>query len=234
MLALFAGLRRGEIVGLQWENVDFAAGVIRVRHSYSSVDGLRAPKTQAGIRTIPMAPPVRAALSMLRDAVGNEAVGYVLTGKYGNPILPHHLGHAYWKPLSKAAGLLKEDGSPKYHFHALRNAAASLLIKQGLSPLHIKNIIGHSSVTMTWDVYGHLFPEDDAIRHAIAEVASQFDVACVDLPALPAPKPQRLPLSSAPSPETSPIAANLTFKPAPIGSLGQRRQLPTSIPGWRM
>ena len=50
-LALFAGLRRGEIIGLQWENVDFEAGTIKVRHSYSSADGLRAPKTQAGVRT---------------------------------------------------------------------------------------------------------------------------------------------------------------------------------------
>jgi integrase len=188
VLAVFAGSRRGEIIGLQWENVDFEAGTIKVRYSYSSVDGLRAPKTQAGVRTIPMALPVRAALSQLRDAVGNEAVGYVLTGTHGKPIIPQHLTSHYWKRMSKAADLLNENGSPKYHFHALRHAAASLLIEQGLPPLHVKKIIGHSSVTMTLDVYGHLFPEDDASRHAVREVASQFDVVWADLPALLAPK----------------------------------------------
>ncbi len=175
MLALFAGLRRGEISGLLWENVDLEAGLIYVRHSYSSIDGLRAPKTKAGIRTVPMAPQVLAALRQLSSLIEGETTGYVLQTKGGNPVQPHHIGNAFWKPIMREAGLLKENGAVRYSFHSLRHAAASLWIEQGLAPLHIKKMIGHASVQMTYDVYGHLFPEDDATRKAVLGASEQFD-----------------------------------------------------------
>ncbi len=65
LLAMFCGLRRGEIAGLQWENVDLANGVVRVRHSYSRYDGLKDPKSEAGARDVPMPEIVREALKTL-------------------------------------------------------------------------------------------------------------------------------------------------------------------------
>lgn len=67
LLALFCGLRKGEIAGLQWENIDFQNGVIRIRHSYSTHDGLKAPKTASSVRDVPMPDAVRYALLGIID-----------------------------------------------------------------------------------------------------------------------------------------------------------------------
>jgi integrase len=67
-------------------------------------------------------------------------------------------------PLQRAAGIIFSEGSkPKYGMHALRHAAASLFIEQGFSPKRVQALMGHSTIQMTFDVYGHLFPapEDD-------------------------------------------------------------------------
>ncbi|WP_376957727.1 site-specific integrase [Azospirillum sp. A26] len=172
MLGLFAGMRRGEICGLTWENIDFDKNVILVRHSYSVIDGLKAPKSRAGVRDIPMAAPVRAALLQLQVELGEGATGLVMKTNRGTPLKPDDMYYWYWRPLCIAAGLVSEDGGAKYHFHALRHAAVSLLIEQGLPPLHIKRIVGHASISLTMDTYGHLFPEDDAARHAVDRAAS--------------------------------------------------------------
>ncbi len=175
MLALFAGLRRGEISGLLWENVDLENRLVYVRHSYSIYDGLRAPKSKAGVRTVPMAPQVLAALSQLEKDLGENRTGYVFHMRSGKPLHPAHISNHYWKPIAREAGLVREDGSLKYSFHSLRHAAASLWIEQGLAPFYIKKIIGHASVAMTYDVYGHLFPEDDATRLAVDDASRQFE-----------------------------------------------------------
>ncbi|UKJ74482.1 tyrosine-type recombinase/integrase [Azospirillum brasilense] len=173
-LAVLGGMRRGEVCALQWENVDWQRGVITVRHNLARLDGLKEPKTRAGNRVIPMSPPLRKALEELRDLKGGKPVGHVLTTKTG-----HHMGLSllredYWVPLVKRAGLCDTAGRPRYRFHALRHAAASLLIEKGLSPLHVKTVIGHASVKTTMDIYGHLFPEDDAIRRATALIAEDL------------------------------------------------------------
>ena len=68
-----------------------------------------------------------------------------------------------------------EDGKPRFTFHVLRRAAVSLLVSQGLLPIHVKTTVGHSRVSTTLDVYGHLFPEDKRIKGAVAGVAQLFD-----------------------------------------------------------
>jgi integrase len=173
MLALFAGMRRGEICALHWEDVDLAAGLINVRRSLCRHDGLKKPKTKAGRRTIPMAPPLRAVLSWMRERIVAPS-GFVLTNCHGGPIAPDELNRSYWGTVLRAAGLTDKKGRPKYAFHTLRHAFASLMIEQGLNALHIKNLCGHSSVQTTLTIYGHLFPEDQAGRVAINEVSEQF------------------------------------------------------------
>lgn len=174
VLAVFCGLRRGEICGLKWEHVDFAKGAIRVRHSLSRLDGLKSPKSKAGVRSVPMSPPVVAALQALHVQCGAPAEGYVFTSREGEPIQPLDLTNIYWRKLAERAGLANDDGTPLFRFHSLRHAAASLLIDQGLSALHLKTVIGHASVRTTLDIYGHLFPDDDAISSAATKIASTF------------------------------------------------------------
>ena len=77
-----------------------------------------------------------------------------------------------WHPLQREAGLVDESGEPLFNFHALRHFAASLWIELGFSPKRLQTLLGHSSIQMTFDRYGHLFPsaEDDHERFARGEI----------------------------------------------------------------
>lgn len=218
-LGIFAGLRIGEISGLQWEDVDFEAKVLRVRHSHSYYDGLKDPKTAAGIREIPMAAQVEAALLNVaafwdcKDALqlerqsrfgdadsrrGQNAVseamrkrwgrlpvhagdaprrsGFVLQSARLKPLYSENIRHCYFTPLMARAGLT-EGGKPKFTPHGMRHAAASLFIEAGLPAMNLKAVIGHSSVSVTYDIYGHLFPEDDRTAAAVSNISSAMSAA---------------------------------------------------------
>ena len=93
---------------------------------------------------------------------------------------PNQIYSNYWIPLLVKLGLAGPRtvyahpkpsaggrawyAKPNYHFHALRHVAASLFIEQGFTPKRVQDLLGHSSINMTFDIYGHLFPapEDDA------------------------------------------------------------------------
>ena len=83
-----------------------------------------------------------------------------------------NIAHRVWRPLQRQAGLVDAGGEPLFNFHALRHFAASLWIELGFSPKRLQALLGHSSVQMTFDRYGHLFPsaEDDHERFARGEV----------------------------------------------------------------
>lgn len=174
-LALFGGLRRGEVCALQWQDVDFDREVITIRHSLSRLDGLKGPKTKAGRREVPLSTPIiKAMQALLSDGRKMASTEHVIVTRHGKPMMPTHVYGEYWAPLLKKAGVVTPEGKPKYTFHALRHTAVSLLISQKLSPMHIKSMIGHASVTTTIDIYGHLFPSDAAIKIATDEVAAGF------------------------------------------------------------
>ncbi len=177
VLALFCGMRLGEICGLQWEFVDFAAGRIRVRHSYSEVNGLKQPKTHASVRDVPMVPIVRAALAELRDHLGGPDEGFLFMS-CGGKNMRSGFDIGVWRPLMKKAGLAhpapegQRYGRPEFHFHALRHAAVSLLIAKGLNGHQVAPFVGHSKVSSRpLDVYGHLFPEDNAVESAMNTIS---------------------------------------------------------------
>jgi integrase len=152
--ALYAGLRRGELRALQWDDVDLVAGVIRVRRSMDARGSIIAPKSAAGTRTVPIAKVLRAHLAAHR--LRNRSSRYV----FGT-------GHRAFTPTSvtkraRAAWLatqLKPIG-----LHDARHAAASVLIAAGVNVKALSTYMGHASITVTLDRYSHLFPgnEDEA------------------------------------------------------------------------
>lgn len=172
-LALFSGLRRGEICGLHWENVDFDAGVIHVRHSRTFYDGLSAPKTWAGNRTVTPAPSVMANIRKLHATQGRPAAGPLLLTQRGTPLTSSSL-YYLWKFFAVRAGIADQAGKPKWRFHDFRHAAASLLIAEGVTPLHVKAFMGHASVHTTMNVYGHLFPDDTRVPDAVETIAARM------------------------------------------------------------
>jgi integrase len=172
--AMFTGMRASELRGLIWTDVDLDAGLIRVRRRADRWNDIGPPKTSAGNRDIPLAPLVVNTLREWKVACPNSELGLVFPNSRGN-VQP--LGNL-WKrdlaPLQVACGIVDDNDKIKYGFHALRHAAASLFIEQGFTPKKIQAILGHSSMQMTYDTYGHLFPSPDDDQAAMAQVEARL------------------------------------------------------------
>jgi integrase len=160
--AIFTGLRASELRGLRWEDVDLARGELTVRQRADRWGSIGSPKSHAGKRTVPLAPVVVNTLKEWKLACPKGHAGLVFPSNTGGAL---HLDSIYrygLGPLQQAAGITT-DAKPKYGMHSLRHAAASLFIEQDFSPKRIQALMGHSTIQMTFDTYGHLFPapEDD-------------------------------------------------------------------------
>jgi len=174
-LALFCGMRRGEICGLDWGHINFDAGTITIRQSYSLQNGLKAPKTYAGIRDIQAPNVVLQLIRGLWEYRGKPSTGAVIVANAPTKRrMPPAMLWSLWQRTAKRAGLADDEGKMKYHFHALRHTAVSLLIAEGLSPVHIRAFIGHANVSTTMNVYAHLFPDDGSIGKGMETIANRL------------------------------------------------------------
>ncbi|MCP1765161.1 tyrosine-type recombinase/integrase [Bradyrhizobium japonicum] len=193
LTAIFSGLRASELRGLRWPDVDLKAGELHVRQRADYYKKLGQPKSESGERTIPLPPMVVAALRTWRLACPKGPLNLVFPNGKGNvENLTNIIGRGL-KPAMIAAGVtspvLDELGEPakddeakpligaKYSgMHALRHFYASWCINRrvdgGLElPLKVVSArLGHSTITLTADRYGHLFPRgDDGAELAAAE-----------------------------------------------------------------
>ncbi len=172
--AIFTGLRISELRGLCWEHVDFDNKVIHVRQRADRWNEIGTPKSEAGTRDVPIPPMVVNTLKEWKLACPKGPLDLVFPNGKGNV---EHLGTIHRRgfgALQIACGIVKDDGKPKYGIHALRHAAASLFIEQGLTPKRVQAIMGHSSIQMTFDTYGHLFPSPDDDQAAMAQVEARL------------------------------------------------------------
>jgi integrase len=175
--AALAGLRASELRGLRWEDVDLKRGELHVRQRADRYGAIGRPKSRAGSRVIPLGPMV---INTLRQWKLARPVGALVFGtRNGRPT--HHVTvvRNAFLPAQIAAGVVTADGKPKYTgVHALRHFYASWCINRradgGLElPLKVVQArLGHASIQMTADRYGHLFPRgDDGAELAAAEKA---------------------------------------------------------------
>jgi len=179
--ALFSGLRISELLGLTWADIDFAAGLVRVRAQLSRPhrdEPARrvAPKTPASIREVPLVPQLSDRLAAHHRATPFAApTDWVFVTSRGTPFGERNVARRILKKAADDAGL-NSDGRMPLRFHDLRHTFAShLIVDLGLDVAQVSRILGHASITITLDVYTHLF--DDArhsqeIRQRMA--ASQF------------------------------------------------------------
>jgi integrase len=181
IMAIFTGMRSSELRGLTWDHVDFDQKVIHVQQRADHWGAMGAPKSAAGDRKIPMSPMVVNALrewglSCPWGEVGKGPEGRLrLVFPNGNGRVENHanIANRGFYALQIAAGIVDATGKPKYGMHALRHFFASWAIERDFSPKRVQALLGHSSIQMTFDVYGHLFPslEDDHAKFAAGEVA---------------------------------------------------------------
>jgi len=177
LTALLAGLRASELRGLLWSDVDLKRGEIHVRRRADRFNTLGPPKSEAGTRTIPTSPLLLNTLKAWRLACPKGQLDLVFPNGAGR--VENHgnlLARIFW-PIQIAAGVVvTKDGIPdaKYSLQALRHACAALWIAQGFGPKRIQTMMGHSSITQTFDRYGYLFEAREADSVAMEEIASKL------------------------------------------------------------
>jgi len=155
--ALYAGLRRGELMALRWQDVDLAAGVIRVERSWDAKSRvIVAPKSRAGKRKVPIPAVLRGHLVERKLRTGGKPDELV----FGVRSIP-------FDPSALAARAQTKWGKPKLEpitLHEARHTFASLMIAAGVNAKALSSYMGHARVVITYDRYGHLMPgnEDEA------------------------------------------------------------------------
>ena len=157
MTALLTGMRMSELRGLTWDAVDFERSFIIVRKRADRYCDMGNTKSKAGRREIPIGPELAKVLKAWKAACPKGDLDLVFPNGVGNVETHSNIYNRIFKPLMLKCGIVDGEGAPRFSLHAMRHAAASLFIEQGWPPKRIQVMLGHSSITMTYDVYGHLF-----------------------------------------------------------------------------
>ncbi len=168
LVAAFYGLRRGEVLGLKWDAVDFERGTLTIKRTVTSVqiDGKttiieqESAKTKSSMRTLPLVgsfkeyfTEVKAAQELNKKVCGNcynyDYDGYVFVDEMGERMRPDYL-------TSKFPEYIVRHGLKKMRFHDLRHSCASLLLANGVPLKQIQDWLGHSDFSTTANIYAHL------------------------------------------------------------------------------
>jgi integrase len=178
LYALFAvgvalGLRKGELLALRWSDVDLDAGMVRVRRNVQRLpQGLvfGPPKSARSRRSIPLPATSVRVLKAHRAQQAAEALarrskwvdlGLVFTSEVGTVIEPRNLSRVFDQ-------LIEQAQVRRIRFHDLRHTCASLLLAQGVPPRVVMDVLGHSQLAITTDLYSHVMPT--ALREAAAAI----------------------------------------------------------------
>src|SRR6266571_1590779 len=169
-LALATGMRRGELLALRWRDIDFESRSLQIQRSVMHLPGghrIHEPKTASGKRRITLPPFVVEALqhhrlrqleTKLKAGSAWEEHDLVFCNIYGRFLNSASLHHLF-------TSLVKKAGLPQMRFHDLRHSAATILMAMGVPVKVIQELLGHSSISITLNVYGHVLPsmQDEAM-----------------------------------------------------------------------
>jgi integrase len=173
--ALYGGLRRGELMALSWRNVDLAAGIIRVERSWDAKNRvIVSPKSRAGYRKVPIAAALRGFLIEHKLQSGRSG-GFVF-GRISDD-LPFDASAV----AARAYATWREAGLEPITLHEARHTFASLMIAAGVNAKALAAYMGHASVTITYDRYGHLMPGNE---HEAAELLDAYLARAIAAPAI--------------------------------------------------
>lgn len=160
--ALYAGLRRGELMALRWEDIDLAGGVIRIERAYDDKGRVEIePKSRAGLRAVPIVGALRDALVEHKAREGRDR-GLVFGSSAETPFQPSTVwrrSHTSWL----------RAGLEPLGLHEARHTFASVLIAAGVNAKAITTYMGHASVQTTYDLYGKLMPGSESEAAALVD-----------------------------------------------------------------
>ena len=174
VLGIMVGMRKGEILGLRWSDIDWKQSVAHINQSLTWVNGgprFLEPKTDRSRRAVALSPETIEVLKKHRSHQAPERLLYgqayqeydlVLCRVDGRPVHPRTFDAAWYRALDRA-------DVPRIRFHDLRHTHASLLLAQGVHPKIVSERLGHSTINVTLDIYSHVLPGLQK------EVANQFD-----------------------------------------------------------
>ena len=169
LTAFRTGLRLGELLGLQWGDIDWCGKFIEIRRSYKI--GRLGPTKTGRNRRVDISDQLMTTLTGLYSKRQKEALsqgkGEVVEAifhRHGNPMEQNFIRRIFKRILTKA-------GIREMRFHDIRHTYASLLLGNGESPVYVKEQLGHSSIQMTVDIYGHLIPGSN--RQAVNRLDTQ-------------------------------------------------------------
>ena len=175
--AMYAGLRSGELRALKWTDVDLAGGVIRVERGWDDVEGEIDGKTRAARRVVPIAAVLGDHLAEHRMWQGWPDTALVFGA---TPTTP------FYRSTPRARGLAawKRAGLEPIGMHECRHTFASLMIHAGVNAKALSTWMGHASVAITFDRYGHLMPGGEAEGAALLDAYLERATTSVRLAAL--------------------------------------------------
>jgi len=189
-MLLYTGLRRGELLALHWEDVDFKNGTVTVRYTLFNQKGrtmLTSPKTRSSCRIIPVPTEIQEDLmeqfvcvEKLKKRAGSNwaGAGTVFVNHFGSYMNGEYLNNSFKK-------FLAENGFPRMHIHDLRHANASILINRGVPMKIVSEHLGHTSEKTTEEFYTHVFNHSkqvtaDVIERALAGPETE-DTAMINI-----------------------------------------------------
>lgn len=163
MVAIFTGMRQGELLALQWGDIDWDRNTISVKRAVDFISkkhvppgekrwAFGPPKSKASLRAIILSPRLKDALMVYRKNAPVSHYDLVFCSSDGDPVTPDHLVKCEFQPTLVRARL------KKVRWHDLRHTFATLLINQGENIKFLQQQMGHASIKTTIDDYGHLFP----------------------------------------------------------------------------
>jgi integrase len=167
VLLATTGMRRSEVLGLRWSDIDFDDCSLSIVRTLTVVAGrsvLSAPKTTASRRLVYLDTGTLAALRRHRDATPLSPDGYVFRSVDGQPVNPASFSTTFER-------LVARSGLPRIRLHDLRHTYATLALRLGTHPVLLSERLGHTSIAVTIDRYSHVIPSID--RHAADVVAQQ-------------------------------------------------------------
>ena len=174
-LAIDTGLRKGELAGLTWEDIDFEMSTISINKQRHYVMGYgvfeSSPKTEAGIRTVTVSQTVLNLLKRYKNQQRENRLKFGTAWKNEPYVFLHDDGSAIYpnRPYVWFTNFLQRHNLPKITFHQLRHTNASLLISAGQDVVTVSGRLGHSDKSITLNTYSHI------IRSKEAQVANKMD-----------------------------------------------------------